>query len=138
MEDFCFSFFPPLFFLPSLFQLDFKSWHRFNLYQIPIYSYHSFIFFLLFFSPLFLSSSNFFLLVSPTFLPSFSFSYSFPFLFLLLVSFFLLLCFSFLRLFFYSPDYFLLSPSSLFLLFLFVFSRHKFLSCFTSLPRGLL
>ena len=101
------------------------------------------LFFPLLFCPPLISSSPFLL---PSSLLSFSYSILFPFLsffftscFLFFFPFLLLFFLSFLPLF-YSPDFFLLYPSSLFLIvFVFVFSFSlKFLSCFNSLPRGLL
>ena len=129
------------FFPSSLFQLDFKSWHGFNPYQIPIFflSLFSFLpfffpsFALLVFCPPLISSPH-----SPC-LPSF-YSFPIPFLsFLLLVSFFSspFCCFSFSL----SSHYFILLISSSFSLLSLshcFFLALKFLSCFTSLPRGLL
>ena len=96
------SFFsPPLNFSPSFFQLDFKSWHGVNPWQIQI----------LFPITLFLFFPYFALLFSP---PIFSFSsscllFSSPFC-----------CFSFsLSSLFFSPDFFLLFPFSLFCFFSF-------------------
>ena len=111
-------------FFPSLFQLE--SWHGFNPYQIPIFSYHSFSFLTLIFRSFVLLSPILFyppLISSSPFL--FSFSYSFPIRFPS--------CFLFSSPFFYSPDFFLLS-----LPYCFCFLALKFLSCFTSLPRGLI
>ena len=74
---FCLFFCPSSLFFPSLFQLDFTSWHGFNPYQIPIFFYHSFSFLPFFFLPFalfslpFLSSSNVFLPFFPAFLPFF-------------------------------------------------------------------
>ena len=72
---FLFFFVPHSFFFSSLFQLDFRSWHGFNLYQTPIF-FQSLIFFssllfplfCTFFPLLFLSSSNVF---PPAFFPFF-------------------------------------------------------------------
>ena len=110
MESFIYCYFLSLLFPPhpSLFQLDFKSWHGFNPYQIPILFYHSFSFLPFFFSlfctfpPSFLSSSNVFLPFSPAFLPFFFllfFSHSYSFFFYFLFPFFLVLLFflSFLK-----------------------------------------
>ena len=80
------SFFsPPLIFSTSFFQLDFKSWHGVNLWQIPI----------LFPITLFLFFPSFALLFSP---PIFSFSSTSCFLFLPLSAAF----FSLFRPFFFS------------------------------------
>ena len=100
-----------------------------------------FFFPLLFFCPPLISSSPFPL---PSFLFSFSYSFPIPFLsFLLLVSFFSSpFCFFSFSL---SSLYFILLISSSFspplshcFCFCFFFLALKFLSCFTSLPRGLL
>ena len=92
---------PSPFFPPPLFQLDFKSWHGFNPYQIPIFFYHSFCF-LPFFFPSFALFTPPFLSSSIVFLPFsllFSFSYSFPIPF---SSSWFLFFFPFLLLFFLS------------------------------------
>ena len=117
------------------------------------FSYH--FFFLPFFSPSFLSYSNFFLLLFP--LPSFpfSFSYSFPIPFFILILFLPLFFFfvSFFPLFFlplsvaflfslssiyYSPDCFLLFPSSLFpmLFFFSPFNHFSFSYLFHLFAKG--
>ena len=117
-----FFFFSP--FLPRL-----QSWHGLNPWQSPLPSYTSF--FPLLFSCFFLSS-NFFLPLSPACLPSFffpfsySFSYSFSsssFFFFLFFSSSPFSRFSFLSFLplFYSPGFFLLCPSYLFLVFFCVF-----------------
>ena len=97
-SSFFLFFFP--FFSPSLFQLEFKSWHGFDPYQIPIFfPITLFLFFPSFFPSffplLFLSSSNVFLPFSPAFLHLlflifFSHSFSFFFFFLFLFPFFFL------------------------------------------------
>ena len=85
------------------------------------------------FFPLLVLSSNFFLPFPPAFL-SFSFSYSFPIHFLPPHSFSSFFSSPFCCLpLFYSPDFFLLSPSSLFLIF---FPSCPSFFSYSSLPRG--
>ena len=142
-----FTFFPSLSLL-AIFSITLFFLPFFLPYFAPLFS---FFFFVLFYCLLPLSPCL------PSFL--FSFSYSFPIPFLpphsLSSSFFS--CFHFSSLFpplllrfflsflplFYSPDFFLLFPSSLSRCFCLCFSLLPLnlffsLSCFTSLPRGLL
>ena len=97
---FSFLFVPPLFFLPSLFQLDYKSWHGFNPYQIP--SFLSLVFFT---SLLFSLFCTFFQCLPPLF-PCLSSFFLSPILLAFLFFLFLLLLvpffFPFLLLFFLS------------------------------------
>ena len=93
-----------------------------------------------FFPLLFLSSSNFFLPFPPAFLPFFFLPIRFLSSLLLVSPFLLLFFLSFLPLFYFRdffPPFPLLSLSHSFC-FCFFFLALKFLSCFTSLPRGLL
>ena len=99
-----FFFFCPLFSSPSPFQLEFKSWHGFNTYQILIFfSITLFLFFPSFFPLLHLFFCPPLLFLPPLFpcLPSFfSFSYFFPIHFLSFSSscflfYFPICCFSF-------------------------------------------